>query len=226
MNTAHKDTAGLEAMLGGRIDALVKGLVRGNVHRASVYAKRTRREAELVGKAVAMENLIEGMAETQALVNALINAPSALPGLGTAVAWLLIGVEDFYNLDRIVVLVLTIAIFNGHDPEDLDGLERIALSAIAGAYGIDSAGRDHTSTNVAWWLARKLLPARYARKGVNRWVKNLVRRLLPFRRKSRLLPGGLGILISAWDAYSLVVKAGRLASLETSKRAQGPGYGA
>jgi hypothetical protein len=36
----------------------------------------------------------------------------------------------------------------------------------------------------------------------------------------------LGILISAWDAYSLVVKAGRLASLETSKRAQGPGYGA
>jgi hypothetical protein len=53
-------------MLGGRIDALVKGAREGQRTQASVYAKRTRREAELVGKAVAMENLIEGMAETQA----------------------------------------------------------------------------------------------------------------------------------------------------------------
>jgi len=66
-------------------------------------------------------------------------------------------------------------------------------------------------------LFSRLLPERYAKKAVNRWIRNLVRRLLRLRRKSRLLPAGIGVAIAAWDAYNLLVKAGEHALEEIAK---------
>jgi hypothetical protein len=50
--------------------------------------------------------------------------------------------------------------------------------------------------------------------GLTRWVKVFIKRLLPFRRKSRLMPIGFGMVMSAWDAYDTIVKVGRFALRE------------
>jgi len=213
-------TPGIEAAIGHRVEAMVRALVQGNLHRASRTAKRLREEEALVGRNIALGNLVESTALVQAMKIGLLNLPSTLPGPGTVIAWILMGVEDFYNLDGIVSLVTAIALFAGHDAHDVEGLEELALSIVGRVYGIEDAGSDGSRKRTAWRLFSRLVPRQYAVKGVNRWVKGFLRRLLRLRRKSRLLPMGLGVAASAWDAYNLVVKAGMLAQAEATRMAR------
>ncbi len=53
-------------------------------------------------------------------------------------------------------------------------------------------------------------------RGVKRWSRVIARRILPLRGKSRLLPAGFGIAMSAWNAYSTVVQIGRITQRELS----------
>lgn len=217
MDTNIGDHTGIEELIGRRFAVLIQGLVEGNLHRASKIARATRKRAESAGRTLAVRNLVEEAAQAQAARNAVINLPSALPGPGTIMAWLLMVVEDFFTLDRIVLLVLTLAILEGHDPEDREGLERLAVAVTARTYGMEPGKTGGIASRMAGRLFSRLLPERYAKKAVNRWIRNLVRRLLRLRRKSRLLPAGIGVAIAAWDAYNLLVKAGEHALEEIAK---------
>jgi len=95
-------------------------------------------------------------------------------------------------------------------------MEKLAIGVIGEAYGIVSSGLERASSAFVKQFMIKLLPARYVNFGVTRWVKALIKQLLPFRRKSRLLPAGFGIMISAWDAYDTLVKVGQIALRELS----------
>lgn len=211
----------LEDALAQRFGSLVRDLVKGNMKRARRSAMRARERMASDGREVVLTRLIEEAAEAHAMRNALIALPSALPGPGTIVAWILMALEDFFTLDRIVTLALTLALLHGHDPLDVQGLESLALKAIGSAYGMGPGYSEDVSSRFAWRFVAGFLPRRYAQKGFNRWVKTLVRRFLGLRRKSRLLPAGIGVAIAAWDAYTVLIAAGTHTVKELSKRGAG-----
>jgi len=51
-------------------------------------------------------------------------------------------------------------------------------------------------------------------------VRKFLKRLLPFRRKSRLLPAGFGIVMSAVNAYEIIVKVGRITMARLDRERQ------
>ncbi len=202
------DTEILSA-ISGRFRRLITGLLKGNIKRARALAAQVRREIPADGEHVSFQNLIEDLAQGQAVRNAFINLPSAFPGIGTIISWALISLEDFFVLDQSVTLIMALYILHGLDPEDHEGMEEFAISVIGQAYGIETSGPGSDSKAYVQRFIIKLLPARYVNFGLARWVKVFMKRLLPFRRKSRLMPIGFGIVMSAWDAYDTIVKVGR-----------------
>jgi hypothetical protein len=201
-----------------RFRSLIRSLLRGNVRRARVLAGQVRDELHAVGRQVAVQDLIEDLAQGQAIRNAFINLPSAVPGIGTIISWVLISVEDFFTLDQGVTLILTLSVLHGLDPEDHREMEEISMLILGEAYGLRPPGSERDSGQVAKGFMTRLLPQKYVSKGVNRWVKAIFRRVLPFRRKARLLPAGFGIVMSAWDAYDTIVKVGVIAMRELARR--------
>jgi hypothetical protein len=195
--------------ISGRFRRLITGLLKGNIKRARALTAQVRHEISVDGEHISFQNLIEDLAQGQAVRNALINLPSAFPGIGTIISWALISLEDFFVLDQSVTLIMALCLLHGLDPEDYEGLEEFAISVIGQAYGIETSGPASDSKAFAKKFIIKLLPARYVNFGVARWVKVFIKRLLPFRRKSRLMPIGFGIIMSAWDAYDTIVKVGR-----------------
>ncbi|NTW37810.1 MAG: hypothetical protein HGB17_17240, partial [Syntrophobacteraceae bacterium] len=93
-----------------RFRSLIRSLLRGNVRRARVLAGQVRDELHAVGRQIAVQDLIEDLAQGQAIRNAFINLPSAVPGIGTIISWVLISVEDFFTLDQGVTLILTLSV--------------------------------------------------------------------------------------------------------------------
>jgi len=215
------DTEILSA-ISGRFRRLITGLLKGNIKRARALAAQVRREIPADGEHVSFQNLIEDLAQGQAVRNAFINLPSAFPGIGTIISWALISLEDFFVLDQSVTLIMALYILHGLDPEDHEGMEEFAISVIGRAYGIETSGPGDDSKAYVQRFIIKLLPARYVNFGLARWVKVFMKRLLPFRRKSRLMPIGFGVVMSAWDAYDTIVKVGRFTLRELpGKRHQG-----
>lgn len=215
---------GLAGAVGRRFRDLIGNLLRGNVVRARSLAEKVREDAHALGEQIAIQNLMEDMAQGQALRNAFINLPSAVPGIGTVISWVLISVEDFFTLDQGVTLILALGILHGLDPEDTQEMEELAMRIIGEAYGLQPPGSGPDSGEVAKGFMMRLVPQKYMNWGVNRWLKAAVRRLLPFRRRSRLLPAGFGIAMSAWNAYDTIVQIGRVAMRELSGR-KGRGMG-
>lgn len=202
--------------VGRRLHSLIRSLLRGNARRARVLAGRVRDDTRIVGERIAVQNLIEDLAQGQAVRNAFISLPSAVPGIGTLLSWALISVEDFFIMDQCITLILALGHVHGLDPEDEAVMEELALLVIGEAYGLALPGTPLRSEGVIKGMVTQILPRKYVNSGSSRWVKALIRRALPFRRKSRLLPVGLGIVISAWYAYETVVKVGSITLRELS----------
>ncbi len=196
--------------IGERFRRLIGTLVKGNMKRARSLALQVSREIPADGERIAFQNLIEDLAQGQAFRNAFINMPSAVPGIGTVISWALISLEDFFVLDQAVTLIMALSILHGIDPEHDGGMEEFVIAVAGEAYGIASPGPSRNTEAFVKNFLIKLLPARYVNFGLSRWVKAFIRRLLPFRRKSRLMPIGFGVLMAAWDAYDTIVKVGRI----------------
>ena len=220
MSTMMQNDTEILSAISGRFRRLITGLLKGNIKRARALAEQVRQGIPANGERISFQNLIEDLAQGQAVRNAFINLPSAVPGIGTIISWALISLEDFFVLDQSVTLIMALCILHGLDPEDYEGMEEFAISVIGQAYGIETSGTASDSKAFVKRFIIQLLPARYVNFGLARWVKVFIKRLLPFRRKSRLMPIGLGIVMSAWDAYDTIVKVGRFALRELPSKRQ------
>ena len=80
--------------ISGRFRTLIRNLVQGNTRMAHSIAEAARQGISTDGSRIAFQNLIEDMAQDQALRNALINLPSAVPGIGTLISLGLISVIE------------------------------------------------------------------------------------------------------------------------------------
>ncbi len=205
----YKDSEFINA-ISERFKRLIRALLKGNLKRSRILAEEVALAIPAEGNAISCQNLIEDMAEGQAFRNALVNLPSAVPGVGTVISWALISLEDFYVLDQSITLIMALSILHGIDPEQCEGMEEFAISVIGEAYGVESSGPAGAPGAYVKNFLIRLLPARYVNFGLTSWAKAFIRRLLPFRRKSRLMPIGFGVLMAAWDAYDTIVKVGRI----------------
>lgn len=224
MNPKNIDGTEIMIAVSGRFKRLIRDLLKGNIKRARSLAARVQKEIPSDGEHIAFQNLIEELAEGQALRNAFINLPSAVPGIGTIISWMLISLEDFFVLDQSVTLILALSLLHGLDPEDYQDMEKFAISVVGEAYGLEPSGPEGDSNALVKNFMIKLLPVKYVNFGLTRWIKAFIKRLLPFRRKSRLLPAGFGILVSAWDAYDTLVKVGRILMRELPGKRHQKGF--
>jgi len=224
MNPKNIDGTEIMIAVSDRFKRLIRDLLKGNIKRARSLAARVQKEIPSDGEHIAFQNLIEELAEGQALRNAFINLPSAVPGIGTIISWMLISLEDFFVLDQSVTLILALSLLHGLDPEDYQDMEKFAISVVGEAYGLEPSGPEGDSNALVKNFMIKLLPVKYVNFGLTRWIKAFIKRLLPFRRKSRLLPAGFGILVSAWDAYDTLVKVGRILMRELPGKRHQKGF--
>lgn len=196
--------------LDSRFRDFISNLMVGNEKRAYRLAELAKKELASSNLGVVTQNLIEEMAQAQAIKNSIINSPSIVPGLGTVFSLWLVGVEDFFLLDQGVTLILALCILNGIDIRDRQELEDVVIEIIGEVYGIIEKGSSTDAASIARDMVTRKLPRKYVNKGVNKGVHKIVHRLLPFRRRSRLLPVGFGLVMSAYHAYSTIVDVGRL----------------
>lgn len=196
--------------LGERFRRLIHNLMRGNEKRARRLAEIAGREIPSLGRNIVTQTLIEEMAQTQAIKNSLINSPSIVPGLGTILSFWLVGLEDFFLLDQSVTLILALCILNGIDLEDKQAIEDFIIQVIGEVYGITDGLQNWDADSISRAFVTKKLPQKYVDKGLNRGLHKIVYRVLPFKRRSRLLPVGLGLMMSAYHAYNTIVTVSRL----------------
>ncbi|HHO77325.1 MAG TPA: hypothetical protein ENN05_12990 [Deltaproteobacteria bacterium] len=210
--------------LGGQFRILIRNLIRGNQRNARSFAHRAKKEMADHGNAVTAQNIIEDMAQSQAMQNALINSPSIVPGIGTFLSFWLIGLEDFFLLDRSVKLVLALCGLEGIPVEEKNqALEDFIIKIIGQTYKIADYGTDPNTRTISNDIMTILLPRKYAGMVMNIGLHRIVRRILPFKRRSRLLPVGLGIGMSAYNAYDRIVAVGRLTLKNLSRLKQDVG---
>lgn len=193
-----------------RFRTIIRSLVLGNTKKARSIAEKKRQAITRDGSRIALQNLIEEMAQGQALRNALINLPSAFPGIGTIISLGLISVEDFFTLDQGVKLILAMCHLHSKDFDDQNAREDFVISVLGEAYGLAPSGHEGDPDTIVRKLMTTMLPKKYMNIGINRGVRRFLQRFLPFRRKSRLLPAGFGVVMSAWDAYDIIVKVGQI----------------
>jgi hypothetical protein len=196
--------------LGEQFRQLIGNLMRGNEKRAYRLVRIEQKENSSLSIMVTAQNLIEDMAQTQALRNSLINSPSIVPGIGTFLSFWLIGAEDFFLLDQSVTLILALCILNGVCLDDKKAVEDFIIQVIGEAYGIADSDKGIAANTISKDFLTKKLPQKYVNKGLNKGMRKLVHRVLPIKRRSRLLPVGLGLAMSAYHAYDTIVKVGQL----------------
>ncbi len=88
-------------------------------------------------------------------------------------------------------------------------IERFAVEVVAEVFGIGTIERKEDLRAVSKEYITKTLPKKYMNSGVSSGVRKLLRRLLPFKSRSRLLPAGIGIGASALSAYETLVNIGQ-----------------
>lgn len=196
--------------LGDQFRSLVANLIKGNRKRAHSLAKIAREEIPSAGLSIAAQNLIEEMAQAQALKNSLINVPSIVPGIGTFLSVWLIGLEDFFLLDQSVTLIHALCILHGVDQDDSRAMEDFAIRMIGEVYGITGVDKGASPGVISKDFMTKMLPQKYLEMGMNRGLHKIAARILPIKRRSRLLPIGIGLSMSAYHAYHTIVSVGQL----------------
>jgi len=198
------------ATVSDRFRMLIRNLIRGNMKKARELADKVRGDMLEEGGRIAFQNFIENMAQEQALRNAIINIPSIVPVLGTIISIGLMSLEDFYILDQGVRVILALSRLHGLDLQDEKRTEEMVIGILGQAYGLEVPKKDKGGDAVIKRLLISLIPQKYVNMGVSRGVKRFLKRLLPFRRRSRLLPVGFGLIMSAVNAYEIIVKTGQL----------------
>jgi hypothetical protein len=210
MNNDHPGDVDILSAIGDQFRTLIRNLVRGNARKARSLAETARKSISEDGERIAFQNLIEEMAQDQAIRNSFINLPSIVPGIGTIIAIGLMSVEDFFILDQGVKLILTLSNLHDMRLDDEKKIEDMVIGILGEAYGLSPSPKDGSSDAVIRKFMTTMFPQRYVNMGVTRGVRKFLQRLLPFRRKSRLLPAGVGIVMSAVNAYETIVKVGQI----------------
>jgi hypothetical protein len=206
-NLHHDD---ILATISDQFRALIRNLIRGNTKKANSLAEIIKLNILRDGEKIAFQNLIEEMAQDQAIRNSFINLPSIVPGIGTVIAIGLMSVEDFFVLDQGVRLILTLYVLYGMNSEDREKIEEMVIIVLGEAYGLNLSGKESNSDAIIRKFMTAMVPQRYVNIGVNKGVRKFLQRILPFRRKSRLLPIGFGLIMSAVNAYETIVKVGQI----------------
>lgn len=203
--------AGQEVLniLGDQFLLLMANLIKGNRKRASKYADIARLEVDRAGMTIACQGLIEDLAQAQAVKNSLINSPSIVPGVGTLLSFWLLGVENFFLLDQSVTLILALCELHGAPIDNEDAMEKFAVQVVGEVFGVGAIADKEDFRAISREYITKTLPRKYVNTGVNKGVRSLLRRLMPFKSRSRLLPAGFGIGASAYAAYETLVNVGQ-----------------
>lgn len=210
--------------LGDRFLLLIQGLISGNLKRAAALAEEMHRRTGGSHPGIMSQTLIEEMAQAQAFKSSLINLPSVVPGLGTIVSFSLVGVENFYLLDQSVTLVLALCLIHGKDIEDRAAIEDFTVKIIGEVFGVTNQETGGDSRSITREYISRLLPMKYFTRGVDQGMRRILRRLVPIKNRSRLLPMGIGLGSSAVGAYDTIVHVGqatlrRLAALPDARPA-------
>ncbi|HNR51804.1 MAG: hypothetical protein BWZ01_01941 [Deltaproteobacteria bacterium ADurb.BinA179] len=195
--------------LGDRFLLLIGSLIRGNRKRALMLARDAGKRSQGSSAAIVSQNLIEEMAQAQAVKNSLINLPSVVPGLGTIISFSLLGVENFFLLDQSIALILALCHIHGKDIEDQRAMEEFAVRAIAEVFGVAHEGAEENFRSISRDYMTKLLPRKYFGRGVDRGMRKILSRLMPAGRRTRLFPAGIGLGSSAVSAYDTIVNIGQ-----------------
>jgi hypothetical protein len=188
---------------------LMTNLIKGNMKRALGFADTARSDIEKSGLSIVSQNLIENLAQGQAMKNSIINLPSVVPGIGTILSFWLLGVENFFLLDQSVTLILALCSLHGAPVDDTEAMQEFAVLVVGDVFGIGGTGKKENFRSVSREYVTKTLPGKYVNTGVSRGVQRMLARLMPFRRGSRLLPAGLGLGASALNAYETMVNVGQ-----------------
>lgn len=196
----------LEA-LGDQFQSFLRNLIKGNLKGAKRTATIKLENSNHNEIPIIALDLIEDTAQRQAIRNAILNIPSVFPGIGTIISFWLVGAENLLMLDQSVSLILTLGFLYGLPMDDEKMIEEVILEIIGKTYHIvDEAHTSNTSIITETYIT-KILPQKYINKGINR----IITRLFPARRKSRLLPGGIGVIASAIYGYKTIVQVGHTA---------------
>ena len=191
--------------MGTRFRVLIHHLVQGNTKKAGRLADKARHEQEGSDPGIVSQNLIESLAQEQALKNGGLNLPSIFPGLGTLISFLLAGAENFLILDQSVTAILALWRLHGRD-NDSEEREAFVIQVIGEAYELIDDSQTTDTQDITRRYMTKELPQRYLNVGFNR----ILYRLFPPRRRLRLVPV-VGVFVSAYDGYRTVVSVGRIA---------------
>jgi hypothetical protein len=191
--------------LGDQVGVLIHNLIKGNTKKARSLADSARQDLFSCGRSIASQNLIEDMAQEQAIKSVIINFPSLFPGIGTIISFWLLGAENFLILDQSVRLVLTLWIFHDH-PEGNKRIDDFVIEVIGEAYNLVNNMSGSTPPAITRKYMTKELPQQYVKMGLNK----LLSRLFPYRSRFRLVPF-IGIATSAVDGYETIVRVGQVA---------------
>ncbi len=211
--------------LGESFQRLIENLAEGNMKKAEALARRERTRLAESSLSLVSQDLIEEMAQAQALKSAFVNSPSIFPGIGTLISFWLLGAENLLILDQGVTLILALWKLHGLPTEDADEVVARIIQVMGEAFHLVAPGQGMDSQHITQAYMTSALPHKYLGRGVNRGVDRLMHRLFPLKRRSRLLPVGIGIVSSALYAYNTTVRIGRLALERIPAGRQGPPRG-
>lgn len=198
--------------VGTRFEALVHHLVQGNTRKARRLVDTARRDLDTQDTGIISQNLIESLAQEQAFKNGGVNLPCIFPGLGTLLSFLLAGAENFLILDQSVTAILALWHLHGRG-DDSEQQEAFVIQVIGEAYELIDASVAAGTKDITRRYMTRELPQRYLNVGFNR----ILYRLFPPRRRLRLVPV-LGVFVSAYGGYHIVVSVGRIALKHLQKR--------
>ncbi len=209
MNIGHIRSWGVVNVLSDQFLQLVRNLIKGNMKKGLRLAEESRQEGLQSGMKITIQMLIEKTAQAQAVKNSLINSPSIVPGLGTLLSFGLMGVENFFLLDESIVLIIALCDLHGIDVHDMKAMEKLSVQVIGEVFGVGDMDKKKDFHEISREYVTRTLPMQYLNSGISRWLKKILRRLLPFKSGSRLLPAGIGLCASAINAYDTIINVGQ-----------------
>lgn len=184
---------------------LVGELAAGNLKKARRRARRSLEKSS--GPWAAAETLIDDEAEEQALKSAALNLPSVIPGIGTLIAFAMMGAADFLILDDCVRLILTLRVMYGLPVDDYAENREAVLRVLSQTLKLNDT---HAAGQA---IVGQMIPQRYINAFMNRGLSNALTRLTG-RRGLKLLPAGIGVAVSAFGGQRAIRQIGEAALSE------------
>ncbi|MEA2102704.1 MAG: hypothetical protein U9P80_09065 [Thermodesulfobacteriota bacterium] len=200
----------MKNILGQQFYTLIGNLIKGNTTRAKTIALSYAQQIDADGLEIVSEDLIEKMASAQAGKNALVNSPSIFPGIGTLIAFFLLSAENFIQLDQTVTLVLALLFLHKVPMDANETVQNHVIHVIGKVYHLTPDTPAKESQDITQSYMTSVLPQRYINKGLNRGINHLGTRLFPLKRRSRLLPAGIGLVSTMIYGYETTVRTGRI----------------